>query len=81
MPDASAIEELKSLTKKMDELKTKAVEELTAKIAELETKLAEAKAQLAEIHGEPTTNKRGKRAKESKTDSVASESAATSDVA
>lgn len=73
MPDASAIEELKSLTKKMDELKTKAVEELTATIAELETKLAEAKAQLAEILGEPATGKRGRRAKVAKTEAVATE--------
>ncbi|WP_420239406.1 hypothetical protein ACOBR2_07510 [Telmatobacter bradus] len=76
MTDASAIEELKSLTKRMDELKTKAVEELTANIAELEFKLTEAKAQLAEINGEPTTTKRGKRTKVEKTDSVATEPAA-----
>jgi ribosomal protein L29 len=81
MPDASAIEELKSLTKKMDELKTKAVEELTATIAELETKLAEAKAQLAEINGEAATTKRGRRAKVEKTDVAATEPASPDPVA
>lgn len=61
MPNASAIDELKEMTQKMEELKAKAIEELTATIADLEGKLAEAREQLAEITGVEAAPKRGRR--------------------
>lgn len=62
MPNASAIDELKEMAQKMEELKAKAIEELTSTIADLEGKLAEAREQLAEITGvEAAGAKRGRR--------------------